>query len=118
MQSKNILVVDDDNAIREMMASVLEVEGYHVISARHGREAIEMLRAHVKPDVILLDMMMPVHNGWQVLDFLKANAETSQIPVVIVSAYTETARAARPQAFVPKPVQLKTLLDAIERCCA
>lgn len=117
-QSKKILIIEDDDAIREMMASILEIEGHRTVMAKNGKEGIEALQSEVPPDVVLLDMMMPVMNGWQVLDFLRTNATTRQIPVVIVSAYGETARAARPKAFVPKPVQLKTLLDAIERSCA
>jgi CheY-like chemotaxis protein len=116
--AKRILIVEDDKAIRDMMKSVLEVEGYTVLAASNGKMGIEALKGQESPNVILLDMMMPVMNGWDFLDFLRSNSLTRQIPVVIVSAYGEIARSVKPQGFVPKPIQLKALLDAIEKCAA
>lgn len=110
----NILIIDDDDAIRKSIASVLELEGYSTSSASDGKQALEMIRAGQIPDIILLDMMMPVMNGWAFLDFLRANANTAQIPVVVVSAFAESAKSVRPHAFVPKPVQLKALLNTIQ----
>ncbi|MGZ3688086.1 MAG: response regulator [Bdellovibrionota bacterium] len=111
-----ILVIEDDAPIREMLKSVLELEGYQVETANNGKQGIAAISAEVPPQVILLDMMMPVSSGWDVLDFLRANAETAKVPVVIVSAYSEVAKSVRPNAFVPKPVQLKSLLGALEQC--
>jgi CheY-like chemotaxis protein len=116
--TKRVLIVEDDRSIREMMKSVLEIEGFTIVAANNGREGIDAIRGSHPPDVILLDMMMPVMNGWDFLDFVRANAMTAKIPVVVVSAYDEIARSVRPDAFVPKPVQLKALLEAIEKCVA
>jgi CheY-like chemotaxis protein len=116
--AKSILIVEDDRSIRDMMKSVLELEGYSVIAAENGKQGIEALESSVPPNVILLDMMMPVMSGWDFLDFIRANAQMSKIPVVIVSAYSEIAKSVKPQVFVPKPIHLRNLLDAIEKCVA
>ncbi len=113
--AKNILIIEDDKSIREMMKSVLEIEGYGVMAAENGHQGIMALGNMPPPDVILLDMMMPVMNGWDFMDFLKTNSAGAQIPIIIVSAFAETARSVKPQAVVNKPVQLKELLTAIEK---
>jgi CheY-like chemotaxis protein len=109
---KQILIVEDDQPIREMMKTLLEIEGYQVMTASNGREGIECLKRS-PPAIVLLDMMMPVMNGWDFLDALRGNPTTAAIPVVIVSAYGEIAKSVRPTAIVPKPVQLDTLLRAL-----
>jgi CheY-like chemotaxis protein len=115
---KNILIIEDDESIRKMIASVLEVEGYSVSAAANGKQALETLRCNRLPDIILLDMMMPVMNGWDFLDFVRGNATTARIPIIVVSAYSEIAKSVHPHAVVPKPVQLKSLLQAIEGLAA
>jgi CheY-like chemotaxis protein len=118
VKSKSILLIEDDKPIRDMLRNILELEGHSVACASNGQEGIEQLNGPKPPDVILLDMMMPVMSGWDFLDFMRANASTSRIPVIVVSAYDEIAKSVHPDAFVPKPVQLKALLQAIERCAA
>jgi CheY-like chemotaxis protein len=113
MPNKTILVIEDDKPIREMIKALLEIEGYTVLAAANGKEGIMALQQDARPHLILLDMMMPVMNGWDFLDFLKANSEGSKIPVVIVSAYSETAKSTNPDGIVSKPVQLKELLNAV-----
>jgi CheY-like chemotaxis protein len=115
---KNILIIEDDESIRKMIASVLEVEGYSVAAASNGKQALEKIRGGAVPDIILLDMMMPVMNGWDFLDFVRSNATTSKIPIIVVSAYAEIAKSVKPDAVVAKPVQLKSLLQAIEGLAA
>lgn len=118
MPCKSILIVEDDKPIREMMKTLLEIEGYNVYAAANGEEGLGLLRSSVPPCLILLDMMMPKMNGWSFLDELRSKPELEKIPVVIVSAYKEIAMSVRPKAFVPKPVQLSSLLKAIEECAA
>ncbi|MFL5814731.1 MAG: response regulator [Bdellovibrionia bacterium] len=115
---KNILIIEDDESIRKMIASVLEIEGYSISAAANGKQALETIQNGALPDIILLDMMMPVMNGWDFLDFVRANATTSKIPIIVVSAYAEIAKSVKPNAVVPKPVQLKSLLKAIEGLAA
>jgi CheY-like chemotaxis protein len=113
--SKNILVIEDDKPIREMLKAVLEIEGYAVKTVENGFEGIEAIVSHTLPDAILLDMMMPVMNGWDFMDFLRTNAFHYKIPVIIISAYSETAKTIKPEAIINKPIQLKELLGALEK---
>ena len=119
MQCKNILVVEDDSSVRQIMQDVLEIEGYHVITAKDGKEGIERLRTlSPQPCLILLDLMMPETNGWKFLDFQRADPLLANIPVIICSAYYESAKTVRANAIVEKPVSLDTLLDTVHEFCA
>jgi CheY-like chemotaxis protein len=119
---KNILIIEDDKSIREMMQDVLELEGYKIHVAANGQEAVDALNGFSSgkklPCVVLLDLMMPVLNGWQFLDFQRNHPTLKKIPVVVVSAYAESARSVRPQAVVTKPIQLGSLLSAVQSLCA
>ena len=118
MDCKNILVIDDEPAIRQMMRDILELEGYHVSTAANGEEGISELKSIRSPCVVLLDLMMPVKNGWEFLDFQRNDPLLSKIPIVICSAYAESAKSVCPSGFVPKPVQLDSLLKAVKAFCA
>jgi CheY-like chemotaxis protein len=115
---KRILIVEDDIAICKMLKTLLEIEGHSVRTAANGKEGIAALKAQDLPDVILLDMMMPHVSGWGFLDVLRGDPATASIPVIVVSAYDEIARSVNPDAFIPKPVELKSLLRAIEETAA
>src|SRR4051812_48407004 len=116
---KKLLIVEDDEAIRHMMQDVLEIEGYEIVTAADGQEGLELLRSSDEtPCVIILDMMMPRMNGWQFLDEQRLDPRFSGIPVIVCSAYTESAKAVRPSAFVAKPVQLPSLTNAVRSFCA
>lgn len=119
MACKKLLIVEDDEAIRQMMQDVLEIEGYEILSASDGQQGLEMLRAHAEtPCLIILDMMMPKVNGWQFLDEQRANPKYAGIPVIVCSAYRESAKTVKPHAFVEKPVQLPVLTKAVKAFCA
>lgn len=83
--NKSILLVDDDLTLREMYTERLKAEGFQVTSARDGEEAIK-IATEVKPNVILLDIMMPKINGLDVLKRLKDQSETKDIPVIVLTA--------------------------------
>lgn len=118
MECKNILIVDDEESIRSMMQDVLELEGFHVFTATDGAEGIEVLRTmSPEPCMVLLDMMMPKHNGWQFLDTQRNDPNLSKIPVVICSAYAESAKAVHPNGIVHKPIQLNSLLSTVKEFC-
>lgn len=117
-ERKKILLVEDEPSIREMIRCLLEVEGYQVMAAPDGREGIEILKRTRSFCLILLDIMMPKMNGWDFLDMLKSNAESANIPVVMLSAHGEMESIVRPNAIVQKPIKLNTLLDTIKRHCA
>jgi len=84
-QGKSILIVDDDLTLREMYEERLKAEGFTVEGAKDGEEAIQKAKAD-KPSVILLDIMMPKINGLDVLKMLKADDDTKEIPVIILTA--------------------------------
>lgn len=116
---KNVLVIDDDPAIRQTIQDVLEIYGYEVNTASDGLEGIEKL-SEMKdiPCVILLDLMMPGMNGWGFLDFQRSNPSYAGVPVIICSAYAESAKSVRAHDILVKPVQLESLVGAVKAFCA
>ena len=112
-----VLLVEDDHDVRESMAEALEDADYRVLQAPNGEAALEQLRrGEPLPNLILLDLMMPIMDGWQFREAQLNDASYADIPVVVVSA---TARIEKPldgiSAFLKKPVNLEQLLDAVER---
>jgi CheY-like chemotaxis protein len=111
--ASSVLVVDDDVVIRETLREVLEQEGYEVLSAENGKEALDVLERSVRlPGVMLLDLMMPVMTGWEVLEFLQKSERFSRMPVVVVSAM-----GAPCDHFLQKPVKLSCLLEVVGQYC-
>lgn len=102
-----MLVCDNEEALRALVSATLEGAGYELVEARDGREALAQARA-VRPDLILLDMMMPVHTGLEVLAELRADPELADTPVVMLTARAqltdrEAALEAGADRFLPKP---------------
>jgi CheY-like chemotaxis protein len=112
-----ILVIDDDDDTRATLCMVLEPEGYEVAEAPNGARALEMLREGMRPGLILLDLMMPVVNGWEFREQQLADPALADIPVVVFSAYADVQRteAMGADAYLKKPLGLDTLLSAV-RC--
>jgi CheY-like chemotaxis protein len=113
--SSEILVVDDDNDIRESLIELLEFEGYAAFGAANGKDALDQLRRH-PASVILLDLMMPVMDGFEFRREQLADPQLSGIPVVIVSAGGRCAQAAKELGAlgcVQKPLDVPTLLRVI-----
>lgn len=113
----DILVVDDDVAVRSLMETLLEEEGYTVRLAKNGREALEAIHQQ-RPALVLLDLMMPEMDGWQFLETLQEENGTAVIslPIVLLSASREVAVTARKynvKAFLTKPFELEKLLSYI-----
>src|SRR5688500_3798001 len=118
-RSSTVLVVEDDQDARELVCEILEDAGYQVIGAAHGREAIERLRG-AKPCVILLDLTMPVMDGWSFREWQKQDPSAATIPVVVVSAINnlkDVAANLSAAGYVEKPVQLGPLLRAVATYC-
>ena len=84
-----VLLVEDNDDVREMMALALELAGHDVVLAANGREALARLRERPRPCVILLDLMMPVMNGWEFRQALRSEPALRDVPVVVVSAVNE-----------------------------
>lgn len=115
-----ILVVDDDADIRDALAEYLEDEGYTVERASNGQEALGRLRGSTRPCVILLDLMMPVMDGFQFRAEQQQDAQLASIPVIVISAGSDCENAAQilgAHACVKKPLALNRLLGAIEQVC-
>lgn len=113
-----ILVVEDDFDIRDTLAQILEAEGYDVAGAANGAEALDVLARQTPPALILLDLMMPVMNGWQFRAEQLKDPELASIPVVIISADSgvgQKAQAIGAADSLKKPVPLETLLSVVSR---
>lgn len=111
-----VMVVDDDDAIREALEDVLGDEGYDVIGASDGQQALDYLNGEKRPNAILVDLWMPVMDGWKFLDALLADARFSEIPlVVLTAARDQRVRELRVAEVLTKPVQLHQVLGALQR---
>ncbi len=114
MARQRVLVVEDDRDIREMVAELLVEEGYEVTLAGNGLEGLSQAQRH-RPNVIVLDLMMPVMNGWEFRQAQKLDPTIVDVPVVILSAVARGRATLDADAFVPKPFDVETLLSAVER---
>lgn len=112
-----ILVVEDDEDIRDAMRMALELEGYEVVGASNGKEGLEQLSHMNRPCLILLDLMMPVMNGWEFAEAMGANDVLATIPVTIVTAFPDRVGPLRNMPLIKKPVALDTLLTAVRSYC-
>ena len=119
---KTILVIEDDEGISETLKEIFQLEGYTVETAFNGQEALEMLKIIERPCLILLDMFMPVMNGWQFLEELKlTNGEgLTSIPIVITSAAGDQAKEAskKVRGYIKKPADINVLLDTAKKFCS
>jgi DNA-binding response OmpR family regulator len=115
---KKILLVDDEEDILDFLELILEEQGYSVIKATSGRDALAAAQMH-RPELILLDIMMPEMDGWEVLKLLKADEEVTHIPVAMLTARTEMKDKIQGLQegaidYICKPFATKELLDKLE----
>jgi CheY-like chemotaxis protein len=116
---QTIVIVEDDADTRTIYLDALEERGYRVYGAKHGAEGVTVVRRH-HADLVLLDIRMPVMDGWQALGYLKADPKTATIPVWGMSAYLpeeETREHSMRLSFdrlVPKPIAPRQLVAEIE----
>ena len=109
-----VMVVDDDASIREMVVEVLAMEGFAVVGARNGEEALRRLRqGELRPSLILLDLMMPVMDGWQFRAEQLQDPALARIPVVVTSAVANSDMHA--DGYCEKPFDWGALLSAVTR---
>jgi CheY-like chemotaxis protein len=114
-----VLAVDDDHVIRGLLEINLQLEGHDVVTAVDGRDALDQVAAD-PPDLILLDLMMPNVNGWEVLQRLKTDDTTRAIPIVVLSARAMEADIRRGydlgvDVYVTKPFDPIELMDVVRR---
>lgn len=119
-EGSQVLVVDDDEAIRETLTDVLSEEGFSVATAEHGVAALGYLRTHKHPCVIVLDLMMPVMSGAEFREKQLADEGLARIPVIVMSAADRggvIAAKLRANEFLPKPPSVLALLNSVARYC-
>jgi CheY-like chemotaxis protein len=118
-QPTRILYVEDAEVIRATIARLLEIYGYKVAYAKNGQEGVEMALKW-KPDLVLMDLRMPVMDGYKAIQEIRFNPQTRQIPVFVVSAWSskkerDQARLAGADEFFVKPPDLNRLIEAIDK---
>ena len=114
-----VLVVDDDDVIRQLISVNLELEGFEVFTAVDGQDCLEKVKA-VRPDVVTLDIMMPRLDGWEAASRLRADPDTADIKVVLLSARAQEADLERGSrlgvdAYLTKPFDPDELIDLVRR---
>lgn len=116
--NKTVLIVDDEVDTAEMFAEMMKVSGYEVLKSFGGKQAVGMISSR-KPDVIVLDLMMPEFSGLDVLNFLRRDPRLDRIPVVIVSARNidediQKCLDAGASCYLTKPVSFEEIKEAVE----
>lgn len=113
-----ILIVEDDADIRDTLQHLLEASGYRAAPASNGQVALELLETIGRPCLILLDLMMPVMDGWAFLSALEQDDALADVPIVIVSAYTDKVTSLeRAQQILKKPVDIHALMEVVRQHC-
>jgi CheY-like chemotaxis protein len=117
-----VLYVEDAAVIRDTIARLLEISGYDVAYAKNGEEGVKKALSW-KPDVVLMDLRMPVMDGFKAINQIKTNPKTSHIPIFVVSAWSSKkertkAKLEGADEFFVKPPDLNQLIDSIERAVA
>jgi DNA-binding response OmpR family regulator len=118
MEKQKILLVDDEEDILDFLELILEEQGYSIIKANSGKEALASAQVH-RPELILLDVMMPEMDGWEVLKLLKADEEVADIPVAMLTARTEMKDKIQGLQegaidYICKPFSTKELLEKLQ----
>ena len=114
-----ILIVEDESVIRDMIDRMLKIAGYRAIMAENGARAVEVAR-QARPELILMDMGLPIMNGWDATRAIKADPEVQQIPIIALTAYAltedrERCFAAGCDDYETKPIEFPRLLTKIRR---
>jgi CheY-like chemotaxis protein len=113
-----ILVVEDDKDLRDSLCEALELEGYAAVAAENGQAALRHLATGAQPCMILLDLMMPVMDGWTFRQELLKDAACAEIPVIVMTAATPgRARAVAAQAVLYKPLHMGRVIDVVQEHC-
>ena len=114
---KTVLIVEDDEDIRDAYRSILELEGFDVACAENGKVALELLSTMDKPCCVLLDMMMPIMNGQQFLENIVSRSDILPLPIVVVSANATGSSTLGAQKWLKKPVDMDDLINVVHKYC-
>lgn len=120
VSGKTILIVDDSADNRDVYGMLLEHFGFTILTANDGWDGVQQARAH-RPDLILMDISMPVLDGFEATELLKIDVETQAIPVIAITAHDDRALRTRAldigfESYLTKPAQPRRILQEIERC--
>jgi CheY-like chemotaxis protein len=110
-----IVLIEDDDGIRETLAALLEDEGYNVAQASNGIEGLMRMSEANELCLVLLDLWMPLMNGWQLLVEMRRDPVLAEVPVVVISAAGDQQAPAEAAAFLRKPLKLEALLEAVAK---
>ena len=116
--NKNVMIVEDDIGIREALSEALSMLGYDPLIAENGQEGLNLLQKGATPRLILLDLMMPVMNGWEFITQYRSDSKAPLIPIVMMSAdqSAEKRLASIPDIeFLKKPIDLDGLATVLEK---
>jgi len=116
----DILLVEDDDGLGAILAAVLQDQGYRVALAANGREALDYLSIERPPNLILLNLVMPVMNGWKLREQLKKDPQLAAIPVIALSGVRNLAKQAaslEASDSFTKPYNIKALVDTVQQYC-
>lgn len=115
---KNILIVEDNTDIRELLKLSIEMDGYTVNTAANGQEALETLSKLDPPCLILLDLMMPIMDGWKFVEELEKDKRLNSIPYVLLTAYAESGNDIKnARAIIKKPIDFEILNSTLKNFC-
>ena len=119
-EMRKVVCVEDEPEMIDLMRLILSRKGFEVIGANGGVQGLQVIRTE-KPDLVLLDLMMPEMDGWQVYQQLKADPSTADIPVIVVTAKAQNIdkvlglHIAKVDDYIPKPFSLQELVDRVEK---
>jgi len=116
--SEYILVVEDDKDLRESLCEALNLEGYAVVCAENGHAALAHLVANAPPCMILLDLMMPIMDGWTFRAEMLKDQSLASVPIIVMTAASPArAAAAAAKAILYKPLDMSTVIDTVQEYC-
>jgi len=123
VSGKLVVCIEDEPEMIDLVKLILSRKGFQVVGAMGGREGLEAIQAH-KPDLVLLDLMMPDMDGWEVYQKMKANDATKAIPVIVVTAKAQSIdkvlglHIAKVDDYITKPFGPQELLESVEQVLA
>jgi CheY-like chemotaxis protein len=115
-----VLIIDDNQDFRSPLQHLLREEGYSVSTASNGQEALAFLRNHPLPCLILLDLMMPVMNGWEFRNEQLKDSQLSSVPTVLLTgmlSLEEVSDTLHPAGYISKAAPYETILETVQRYC-
>jgi CheY-like chemotaxis protein len=112
----DILLIEDDDSIRDVLKLILETEGFQVTPAPNGKIGLDLLSDGLIPRLVLVDLMMPIVNGWDFVTEFRKNPAFVPTPVLVLSAYSDKGEPLDVQGVVAKPVDLTFFLNQVQQC--